>query len=607
VTNQDNDNVDARLSKLRGEMRRMGLKGFLVPHSDEYQNEYLPPCAERLAWLTGFSGSAGTAVILLSRAAIFVDGRYTLQVREEVQTEVFVPVNSGEQSAEEWIVSTLDGDDTLGYDPWLHSGREIESLKKACGRKGIQLVPCEHNPLDTVWKDRPDLPTSLVKIHPVKFAGQTAEEKCRNISQTLQDDQIDVAVLTAPDSIAWLLNIRGNDVPHTPLALSFALLRNTGEVAWFIDSVKLPQDIRDSLPSHIRVQEPEEFKAAIAELGQDKLTVLCDSGKTSSWIVDQLKINGANLLLDQDPCALPKACKNHVEIEGSREAHRRDGAAVCRFLAWLDREGSQGSLTELDAQRTLDRMRQDHPLFQDYSFPTISGAGANGAIVHYRASSKTNRSLEQGSLYLVDSGAQYCDGTTDITRTVVMGVPSEEHRDRYTRVLKGHIALGTARFPKGTSGGQLDVLARHALWDIGLDYDHGTGHGVGSYLGVHEGPQRISKALQQVPLQPGMIVSNEPGYYKNEAYGIRIENLVVVCSEKGDSDEGREFYTFETLTLVPYDLSLIDSSLLSDAEILWVNEYHLRVRTSISPLVDEETQTWIFQATQPLSLGVGVQ
>ncbi|MCZ6799974.1 MAG: aminopeptidase P family protein [Nitrospirae bacterium] len=603
----DQSNLGTRLSNLRDEMRRIGLKGFLVPHSDEYQNEYLPPCAERLAWLTGFSGSAGTAVVLLSHAAIFVDGRYTLQVREEVQTEVFVPFNSGEQTADQWVSTALDREDRLGYDPWLHSGKEIEGLKKVCERKGIQLIPCDRNPLDAVWNDKPDSPTSPVKVHPIKYAGHSAENKCQHIAKKLGDDHIDVAVLTAPDSIAWLLNIRGNDVPHTPLALSFALLKNTGEVAWFIDSVKLHQDVRDALPSHIRVQEPEEFKTAITDLGHHHLTVLCDYGKTASWIVDQLRANGANLLLDQDPCAIPKACKNAVEIEGSREAHRRDGAAVCQFLAWLAREGKTRSVTELDAQQTLDKLRQDHPLFQDFSFPTISGAGSNGAIVHYRATSKTNRSLERDSLYLVDSGAQYCDGTTDITRTVAIGVPSEEHRDRYTRVLKGHIALGTARFPKGTTGGQLDVLARQALWDVGLDYDHGTGHGVGSYLGVHEGPQRISKAIQPVPLQPGMIVSNEPGYYKAGAYGIRIENLVVVCPSHGESDEGREFLTFETLTLVPYDLSLIDPSLLSEEEIVWVNEYHLRVREAITPLVNEETQSWIFQATQPLSLEVSVQ
>jgi len=589
--------TENRVHKLRSELVQQGLSGFIIPHADEYQNEYLPACAERLAWLTGFTGSAGTAVVLSRQAAVFVDGRYVLQVRNQVDLGIFKPQHISEVSVHDWLPSVLQPGDTIGYDPWLHTPKEIHKLRQACARVQAELIPCQTNPVDAIWIDRPQLPCAPVVPHSILYAGQSSEEKRKELARKLKDDRIDVAVLTAPDSIAWLLNIRGGDVSHTPLPLGFVSVRSDESAMLFFDGQKVGKTLRDHLGPSVALASIEEFGLALEQIGRDKSRVLCDPQRTASSVFDQLEKAGAEVVEGEDPCVLPKACKNPVEIMGTREAHKRDGAAVCEFLAWLAREGPQGTVTELDAQAYLDSCREQQVLWKDLSFPTISAGGPNGAIVHYRAMVETNRPLIPDTLYLVDSGGQYLDGTTDITRTVAIGIPTSEQRECYTRVLKGHIALAMATFPKGTTGTQLDTLARWPLWEVGLDYDHGTGHGVGSYLGVHEGPQRISKASSTVALEKGMIISNEPGYYKAGEFGIRLENLVLVVPEETRGSTDREWFAFETLTVVPFDRNLINPSLLTSKEIDWVNAYHDRVRETIAPLLNPITQSWLCDAT----------
>ncbi|MDE1931418.1 MAG: aminopeptidase P family protein, partial [Alphaproteobacteria bacterium] len=462
-----------------------------------------------------------------------------------------------------------------------------------------KLAPLAANPVDAIWRDRPAAPTSPTVPHPLEFAGKSSDDKRRALAQRLASDKLDAAVLTAPDSIAWLLNVRGGDVEYSPLPLSFAILHADAAVDLFIDRRKLSPELARHLGHQVRHSEPADLGAALAALGRAKKRVLADPATCASWIFDRLSESGATIQRGADPCQLPKACKNAAELAGTRQAHRRDGAALTRFLAWLAREAPGGKLTEIAASDRLERFRSDGEHFKGLSFPTISGAGANGAIVHYRASRESERRLEDGTLYLVDSGAQYLDGTTDVTRTVAIGKPSAEMRDRFTRVLKGHIALAACRFPQGTTGSQLDALARKPLWDVGLDYDHGTGHGVGSYLGVHEGPQRIAKTPNAQPLLSGMIVSDEPGYYKTGEYGIRIENLVVVTH--GANTNGKPILGFETLTLAPYDRALIDLALLDATEAAWIDAYHARVRAELTPLVDKETAAWLATATRKLS------
>jgi Xaa-Pro aminopeptidase len=588
-----------RLARLRAELRRLGVHGFLVPRADEHQNEYVPLCAQRLAWLTGFTGSAGLAAVLPAAAAIFVDGRYTLQAEAEVDGALYARRHLTEQPASEWIAATLKPGEVLAYDPRLHTLGEVERFRAAAGKAGGSLKPLLANPLDAVWLDRPPPPLAPVVPHALDFAGESAEKKREALARRLSDERVDAAVLTAPDSIAWLLNIRGGDVPHTPLPLSFAILGRDATVDLFIDPRKLMPGVREHLGNAVRLHPPEGFAAALRQLGAERRRVQADAASAAAWVFDTLAAAGAELDRAADPCQLPKACKNAVELDGTRRAHRRDGAALTRFLAWLADAARSGTLGEIAASDRLEAFRRAGEHFCDLSFPTISGAGANGAIVHYRASAASERRLEPGTLYLVDSGAQYLDGTTDVTRTVAIGTPSAEMRDRFTRVLKGHIALATCRFPKGTTGSQLDALARRALWEAGLDYDHGTGHGVGSYLAVHEGPQRISKLPNSQPLLPGMIVSDEPGYYKAGAYGIRIENLVLVTPIEGPGE--RPFLGFETLTLAPIDRALIEPALLDAAEIAWLDTYHARVAAELSPLADEATRRWLAAATRPLA------
>ena len=602
MTNTESDTA-ARLNALRDELARRRLDGFIVPHADEHQGEYLPPHAERLAWLTGFDGSAGAAVILADRAAVFVDGRYTLQVRQQVDTALFDPQHLTEQPAGTWLAANASQGARIGYDPWLHTPAQLDRLRQGCGRAGAALVAAESNPIDAVWPDQPAPPTAPVVPHDERFAGRGSAAKREAIAETLRQDGVKAAVLTQADSIAWLLNIRGGDVSHTPLPLSFAILHDDATVELFLDPAKQTPDLAAHLGNAVSVAAPPALGPALDRLGAGGARVQAAPNSAAAWIFERLTDAGADIVRADDPCTGPKARKNEVELAGTRAAHRRDGAALSRFLAWLPGAVADGALSEQAAADRLQALRAAGEHFRDLSFDTISGAGPNGAIVHYRVSAASNRTLAPGQLYLVDSGAQYLDGTTDVTRTVAIGAPTAEMCDRFTRVLKGHIALATVRFPKGTTGSQLDTLARYHLWQAGLDYDHGTGHGVGSYLGVHEGPQRISKAAGAVALEPGMIVSNEPGYYKEGAYGIRIENLVTVVPVEPPAGAERELLGFETLTLAPIDRTLIDTDQLTAAEVAWLDGYHARVHEVIGPQVDDATRTWLAGATGPLADG----
>ncbi|MGE5478148.1 MAG: aminopeptidase P family protein [Bacteroidales bacterium] len=587
-----------RLDDLRAELAARGLSGFVVPRADEHQGEYVAACARRLAWLTGFTGSAGMAVVLAERAAVFVDGRYTLQVRAEVDTDRFETLHLIDCPPPRWLGERLQAGDRLGYDPWLHTADQVEALRQAVERAGARLVACDDNPLDAVWRDRPPPPCAPVLPHPMAFAGRSSAEKRGDVAEILRADRLDAAVLTDPSSIAWLLNIRGGDVVYTPLPLSFAILHGDGRGDLFIDAAKLAGEAAAHLGAEVTVHPPAALVAALDDLGKAGKRVRVDPATAAAAIFDRLGAAGARVERGADVCALPKACKNPVELAGARAAHRRDGVAIVRFLAWLS---AQGRVDELDAAARLEAFRAEGEHFRGLSFPTIAGAGPNGAIVHYRSSAKTNRVLQPGELFLLDSGAQYLDGTTDITRTLAVGAPGAEERERFTLVLKGHIALARAVFPAGTTGSQLDALARQFLWRRGLDYDHGTGHGVGSFLSVHEGPQRVSKVgTGAVALKPGMVLSNEPGYYKSGAYGIRLENLVAVVPAEVPAGGERDLLAFETLTLVPFDRALVVPSLLDADERAWLDAYHARVAAQLSPLLAGPALDWLRAATAPL-------
>ena len=590
----------ARVAALRTELARRGLTGFVVPRSDRHQNEYVPASEERLAWLTGFTGSAGAAIVLMERAVLFVDGRYTLQVREQVDTSLFTIEHLVETPPDRWIETNLTSADRLGYDPWLHTVESAERLAKACAAAGATLVAVEPDLIDAIWRDRPAPPLGAVTLHDLRFAGEGAEEKLARIRAELAKLRADALVVSDPHAVAWAFNIRGADVAHTPLPLAFAVVPQTGRAALFVDGRKLSNDVRDRLEGLADVREPADFVQALAALGQARKTVKLDQATAADALARLVITHGGKVARGACPIALMKAVKNQVEISGARAAHIRDGAAVTRFLAWFDREAARGTLTEIDAVAALEGFRRDTGLLKDISFPTISGAGPDGAIVHYRVTSKTNRAIAPGELFLIDSGGQYQDGTTDITRTVAVGEPTAEMRERFTRVLKGHIAIARAVFPDGTTGAQLDSFARQFLWAQGLDFDHGTGHGVGSYLSVHEGPARISK-LGTTALRRGMILSNEPGYYKAGAYGIRIENLVLVVEAAAVPGAEKPLNAFETLTLAPIERRLIVANMLTPEETEWLDGYHARVAQTLSPLVDAETRAWLTAATRPLA------
>jgi Xaa-Pro aminopeptidase len=587
----------ARVAELRTELKRRGLDGFVVPRADRQQNEYLPASEERLAWLTGFTGSAGTAVILDDRAALFVDGRYTVQANTQVDGKIFSIEHLVEHPPEQWLEQNLKKGARLGYDPWLHTSDQVERLRKASAAAGADLVAADSNPIDALWRDRPAAPVGAVTLREIKLAGETAPDKLKRIRAELRKLRADALLVSDPQNVAWAFNIRGADVTHTPLALAFALIPQEGRPALYVETAKLNNSVRHTLEEFTDVREPDDLARDLNKLKEK--TIRLDQASASDALTRLVAGHGGKPQRGTDPIASLKAAKNHAEIVGSRAAHRRDGVAVSRFLAWLDREAPSGKLTEIDAVAALESFRRDTGALKDISFPTIAGAGPNGAIVHYRVTRSSNRPIRKNELFLIDSGAQYEDGTTDITRTIVVGEPSEEMRDRFTRVLKGHIAIATAVFPENTTGAQLDPLARTALWQAGLDFDHGTGHGVGSYLSVHEGPARISK-LGTVALRRGMILSNEPGYYKTAAYGIRIENLVLVIAAPEPVGAEKPLNAFETLTLAPIDRRLIDAQMLNRKERAWVDSYHQRVHEVLGPLVDAPTRKWLAAVTRPL-------
>ncbi len=587
-----------RLAALRKVLKEEGLDGFLVPKADEHQSEYVPKSEERFAWLTGFTGSAGLCVVLPEIAAVFVDGRYTLQVREEVDQAAFTPVSTVDISVEDWLAEHAPKDAAIGFDSALHTPDAVERLGKAVTRAGARLVAVRANPIDAIWADRPEPPGEAVVLHDMSFAGESAADKIKRVQAALEKEKLDALVVSDPHALCWLFNIRGGDAAHTPLVIGYAILPRTGRPNLFLDARKLDNVVRASLAELAEVEEPARFEEGLRALGGAKARVRLDAATAGEHLRLSIKEAGGVPDVGRDPIALMKAVKNATEIEGSRQAHLRDGVAVTRFLAWLAKQAPRGSLTEIDAVRKLEECRIETGLLKQLSFPTIAGAGPHAAIPHYRVTTGTNRKITPG-IFLVDSGGQYQDGTTDITRTIAIGPPSEEMRDRFTRVLKGHIAIATAVFPKGSSGARIDGFARRPLWEAGLDFDHGTGHGIGSYLSVHEGPHRIS-VLGNVPLEPGMIVSNEPGYYKAGEFGIRIENLLLVERRQFEGAD-REYFGFETLSLAPIDLSLIDPSLLTAAETAWLNAYHGRVRTALSPFFDRETARWLGEVTRPLA------
>ena len=588
-----------RVADLRVELAKRKLDGFIVLRADEHQNEYVPACEDRLGWLTGFSGSAGVAVVLAEKAALFVDGRYTIEARAQIDPALFAIEHVVEHPPQEWLAKNLKPGAAFGYDPVRITIDGVEKLKKACDKAGAKLYPVESNPVDAIWTDRPAPPLSPVALHDLRYAGEASEAKLARIREVLQKDQLDAAVLSDPASVAWTFNIRGNDVSHTPLPLSWAIVPREGNPSLFIDGRKLSNTVRDALSKLAAIEEPVQFIVALRKIAAGGRKIRLDQATASSALADAVENSGGVVSKGANPVLRLKAIKNEAEISGMREAHRRDGAALTRFLAWLDLEAPKGKLTEIDAVAALETFRRDTGKLKDISFPTIAGSGPNGAIVHYRVTEKSNRRLTPGELFLVDSGAQYEDGTTDVTRTVAIGEPNHEMRERFTLVLKGHIAIARSVFPEGTIGAQIDAFARAPLWAAGLDYDHGTGHGVGSYLSVHEGPARISK-LGTAKLEAGMVISNEPGYYKAGAYGIRIENLVLVIHAPPPANAEKKLLAFETLTLAPIDRRLVLSSHLTLEELGWLDRYHARVRDEIAPLVDAKTRAWLEAATAPL-------
>jgi Xaa-Pro aminopeptidase len=596
----DRDATPARVAALRAELARRGLDGLIVPKADRHQNEYLPPSEERLAWLTGFSGSAGRAIVLAGRAVLFVDGRYTLQARSQVDGALFEVVLVSETTPEAWIESNAPADAKIGYDLWLHTSADVEKLGAACTAAGATLVAAEPNPLDAIWADRPPPPLGPVALHELRHAGEEASAKLARIRAEVEKARADALAVSNPTNVAWAFNIRGADVAHTPLPLAFAIVPREGRPSLYVDGRKLSNAVRDALEALAEVREPDGFARELAALGAAHKTVRVDQASAVEALARIVTDAGGKVTRAADPITQMKAVKNAAEIAGARAAQRRDGAAVVRFLAWFDREAPKGQLTEIDAVAALESFRRETGELKDISFATIAGSGPNGAIVHYRVTRETNRRISPGELFLLDSGGQYPDGTTDITRTIAVGAPSEEMRGRFTRVLKGHIAIARAVFPEGVAGAQLDAFARQYLWAAGVDYDHGTGHGVGSYLAVHEGPAALHKS-NLTALKRGMILSNEPGYYKTGAFGIRIENLVLVVEGPQAKGAEKPLNAFETLTLAPIDRRLIVPALTTADELAWLDAYHARVRDEIGPLVDPETRAWLAQATAPLA------
>jgi Xaa-Pro aminopeptidase len=583
------------LSALRQELAGQGLDGFIVPRADEHLGEYVPAAAERLTWLTGFTGSAGLAVVMAETAAVFTDGRYVLQLAEQTDPRLWQRLHVTEQPPPAWLAEYAPKAARIGYDPLLISQEGLARYTDA----GLTMVPVNENPIDAVWTGRPLPPNLPAFPHPLEYAGRASEDKRADVAKILREAKHDAAVLTDPASIAWLLNIRGGDVPFTPFALSFALVHADGTTDLFIDPAKLPAETRSWLGNGVSVADRTALLPALQRLKEK--TVRVDAAGSPVWFSQQLLQAGAVVASASDPCLLPKACKNDGEQAGARCAHRRDAVALCRYLYWLSVVAPSGGETEMSAAEALLDFRRQVEGFRGESFPAISGAGEHGAIIHYRVTDLSNRPIKPNEVYLIDSGAQYPDGTTDVTRTIWTGPDAapNEIRDRVTRVIQGHIAIATAVFPKGIGGAHLDALARRALWQAGLDYDHGTGHGVGSYLSVHEGPVSISRLARPVAIAPGMILSNEPGFYLQDHYGIRLENLLLV--RDADLPEAtKPFLCFETLTLAPFDRRLLNAALMTPEERQWLDAYHARVLRGVGPALGKAERDWLAAACAPI-------
>lgn len=586
----------SHLSALREELAREGLDGFVISRADEHLGEYVPPSAERLAWLTGFTGSAGLAIVLPDRAAVFTDGRYTLQLAEQTDPALWERKHITESPPPSWLAANVSSGARIGYDPLLFSEEGVARYAEA----GITLHPVARNPVDAVWTDRPPPPAVPARPHQLRFAGRSADEKRAQIAKALTDAKQDAAVLTDPSSIAWLLNIRGGDVPFTPFALGFAIMHADGGVELFMDPAKLPEATRAWLGNAVSIAGREALASALSKLGGKRVRV--DPSGAPVWFAQRLREAGATVVAAADPCLLPKACKNEVEQQGARNAHVRDAVAVCRFLHWVSERAPRGDETEMSAAAHLLALRGEEEGFRGESFPAISGAGEHGAIIHYRVTPESNRAIRPNEVYLIDSGAQYVDGTTDITRTLWTGPEAAPNdlRERVTRVMQGHIAIATLVFPSGVGGAHVDAFARRALWAAGLDYDHGTGHGVGSYLSVHEGPVSLSRLARSVPIAEGMILSNEPGYYLPDQYGIRLENLLLV--QPADlPNANKPFLRFETLTLAPFDTRLLDPAIMARAERDWLNTYHARVLAEVGPMLETDARAWLTRACAPIN------
>jgi Xaa-Pro aminopeptidase len=581
------------LPLIREQMDALGIDGLLVPHDDEYLNEYTPPQFERLLWATGFSGSAGALLVMKESAVLFIDGRYTEQARIETPAELFEYEDLRELPPWQWLRDNPDRVSRLGYCSKLHSQDEIGHIESTDHLEPLELVPLDKHPIDDLWKDKPNGQSTAPFPHAVEHSGEDSASKRQRVAGEIKKAGADAIVFSNPNASAWLLNVRGNDVPHTPVALCRTVLHGDGTAAAFFADHEITDELREHLGPDVEISDETEFGDYLGTLGER--SVLINKAVCPKYVYQALVDAGATIREGEDPLILSRGIKNEVEVEGFRQAHIRDGVAMIKFLRWLD-ENWSNDITEIEAVKKLEAFRAEDDAMHDISFDTISGSGPNGAIIHYRVSEASDRTLGDGELFLVDSGAQYLDGTTDITRTVALGEQPAERKDRFTRVLQGHIALAAAKFPPDTSGYQLDVLARQPLWNAGLDYAHGTGHGVGTFLGVHEGPQSVAKKAAWVPLQPGMILSNEPGYYVEGEYGIRIENLVVVQESETDG-----MLEFETLTLTPIDRSLIDATLMSDAEIAWLDNYHDQVWETLSPLLSASDAMWLREATYPLT------
>lgn len=589
-----------RIEMLREKLDELFLDGFLVPMSDEYQNEYVPPSARRIEFLSGFSGSNAFIIVLKNRAAFFTDNRYTVQARRQVPKSIYAVYDLFDKSPHDWLKENVRAGAKIGFDARLHTVSAAEKWNETLEKTGIVLVIVKNNPVDAIWEMRPEPSAAPIIPHELKYAGRESANKIEDLTNILKQENVDAAVITDPESVAWLLNVRGSDVPHNPLPLSSMIVYGDSTVQWFVDEKRITEKVSSTLPASVRIMGEETFVDALREIGSKMQVALVDKDHVSFSVFNELSKSRAHVKNGANPCLLPKAIKNPTEIEGAINAHRRDGAALVKLLAWIDDQYPGYTVSEIDVAEKLESFRVEGALYRGPSFDTIAGTGPNSAVVHYHATPETNRMLSLNSFLLIDCGGQYLDGTTDVTRTVVIGNVHDEMRDRFTRVLKGNIALSSARFPDGTSGADLEAFARQHLWAAGLDYGHGTGHGVGSYLGVHEGPQAFSRR-SKTALKPGMILSNEPGYYKENNYGIRIENLQLVVDVPEISKPSSRFYGFKTLTLAPIDKRAIMVGLLSNEEKTWLNAYHAHVLEELKLFIkDSATLKWLENATAPI-------